>query len=67
MAQHQPANLKTTLVERAAEKQAARDQDRQDLASGKKTVAQLRRENSFVVPAPDATIDYRSIPRARLR
>jgi hypothetical protein len=35
---------------RAAEKQASRDQDEADLASGKKTREQLRIENSFLLP-----------------
>lgn len=33
---------------RAAEKQASREQDAADLASGKKTIEQLRRENTFL-------------------
>jgi hypothetical protein len=34
--------------ERAREKQASRDQDERDLASGAKTREQLQRENSFL-------------------
>jgi len=56
-----------TLAERAREKQASRDADAHSLASGEKTVEQLRRENSFALPAPDAAINYHEIPRARLR
>jgi hypothetical protein len=37
-------------AERAREKQALRDQDDADLASGKKTPEQLRIENSFLLP-----------------
>lgn len=36
--------------ERAREKQASRDQDDRDLASGAKTREQLCRENSFLRP-----------------
>ena len=52
---------------RACEKQASRDADARAMATGAKTVEQLRRENSFAVPPRNAVIDYRSIPRARLR
>ncbi|MGC4088734.1 MAG: hypothetical protein QM756_12715 [Polyangiaceae bacterium] len=54
---------------RAVEKQASRDADARALMSGEKTVEQLRRENAFAVPASDANarIDYRAIPRMRLR
>lgn len=36
--------------ERAREKQASRDQDERDLASGAKTREQLRVENTFLDP-----------------
>ncbi len=52
---------------RAAEKQASRDADAAALRAGAKTVEQLRSENSFALPAANATIDYRAIPRARFR
>jgi hypothetical protein len=52
---------------RSSEKQASRDADTRALARGEKTVEQLRHENSFALPPSDATIDYRSIRRARLR
>ncbi len=48
-------------AKRAAEKQASRDQDAADLASGKKTRAQLWRENTFL-PAHLTSIDIASIP-----
>ena len=56
-----------SLADRAGEKQAVREDDFRALASGTKTVEQLRRENSFALPPPNATIDYRAVPRARLR
>lgn len=39
--------MKYDPPERAREKQASRDQDAADLASGKKTREQLRRENGM--------------------
>jgi hypothetical protein len=47
-------------VEWAREKQASREQDQLDLASGTKTRAQLRRENAaFPISPPD----WSSMPR----
>ena len=39
-------------AERAREKQASRDQDEADLASGRKTREQLRLENSITIGVP---------------
>jgi hypothetical protein len=61
------AGPRVTSVERAREKQASRDADALALASGKKTVEQLRRENGVALPALDAVINYHEIPRVRLR
>jgi hypothetical protein len=45
---------------RAAEKQASRDQDAADIASGRKTVEQLRVENgAFSFPPEMVTITFR--------
>lgn len=46
---------------RAAEKQASRDRDAADLASGAKTREQLWRENTLL-PARLTSFDIRSIP-----
>ncbi len=44
---------------RAAAKQAARDADGRDLASGKKSAAQLRRENGLLAfPRESLAVDF---------
>jgi hypothetical protein len=47
-------------LEWASEKQASREQDQLDLASGAKTRAQLRRENAALPPSPP---DWSRMPR----
>lgn len=46
--------------ERAREKELSRERDQQDLASGRKTQEQLRRENGVFV-FPNARIDFGEI------
>lgn len=51
--------------DRAAEKQASRDQDAEDLASGAKSQEDLKRENSFLPLDAMGKIDYRRVPRLK--
>jgi hypothetical protein len=55
------ARTSYSLQERAVEKQRARAQDAQDLASGKKTREELRRKNGlFAFPRHRVRINYSS-------
>jgi len=46
---------------RAAEKQASRDKDAEDLATGRKTREQLWKENTMI-PAHETSFDISKIP-----
>lgn len=50
---------------RAAEKQASRDADARAVASGEKTLAQLREENSFLPLHALGKIDWKKVPFIR--